>query len=193
MSHAAAPPTRAMVSNHPLERGAGSRRELLPEAQIALEKLCRTYWYPREIKRRTSSWAYLPAHLPANILDLPAGEMGEGLGLLALWCQFSEQVRFPVRPMVGTLGVAPATGEISTLYPGAHGGNMDNNEVRPGCTVHLPVQVKGGLLSVGDVHASMGDGGVTMIGLEIPAVVTCTVSVLKGEQAVRPGMEPDDG
>src|SRR6267143_2730459 len=83
-------------------------------------------------------------------------------------CEFSEHLRFPVRPMIGTIGLAPATGEIAALYPGPHGGNMDNNEVRTGCTVHLPVQVTGGLLSVGDVHASMGDGEVTMLALEIP-------------------------
>jgi amidase len=109
------------------------------------------------------------------------------------WCEFSEQVRFPVRSMVGTIGVAPASGEIAALYPGPHGGNMDNNEVRTGCTVHLPVQVTGALLSVGDVHASMGDGEVTMIGLEIPAVVTLTVNVQKGEDASRPWIETDDG
>src|SRR6266850_5818774 len=109
------------------------------------------------------------------------------------WCQFSEHLRFPVRPMVGTIGVAPATGEIAALYPGIHGGNMDNNEVRTGCTVHLPVQVKGALLAVGDVHASMGDGEVTMIGLEIPALITLTVNVQKGENASRPWIETNDG
>src|SRR5436190_5677165 len=97
------------------------------------------------------------------------------------WCHFSERLRFPVRSMVGTIGVAPASGEIAALYPGLHGGNMDNSEVRTGSTVHLPVQVAGGLLSVGDVHASMGDGEVTMIGLEIPAVVTVTVNLQKGQ------------
>ena len=109
------------------------------------------------------------------------------------WCRFSENVSFPVRSMVGTIGVAPASGEIAALYPGVHGGNMDNNEVREGATIHLPVQVKGGLLSVGDVHASMGDGEVTMLALEIPAVVTLTVGLLKGEQASRPWIETDDG
>jgi amidase len=109
------------------------------------------------------------------------------------WCQFSEHLRFPIRPMIGTIGVAPASGEIAALYPGPHGGNMDNNEVRTGCTVHLPVQVTGGLLSIGDVHASMGDGEVTMLALEIPAVVTVTVTVQKAERASRPWIETDDG
>jgi amidase len=109
------------------------------------------------------------------------------------WCQFSEQLRFPVRSMVGTIGVAPASGEIAALYPGVHGGNMDNSQVRIGSTVHLPVQVGGGLLSIGDVHASMGDGEVTMLGLEIPAVVTVTVNLQKAERASRPWIETDDG
>jgi len=106
---------------------------------------------------------------------------------------FSERVRFPVRPMVGTIGTAPAGGGVSTGYPGPHGGNMDNNEVRVGAKVHLPVCVPGALLSLGDVHASMGDGEVSMIGLEICAEVAVRVFLLKGESIGRPWIETPEG
>ena len=52
---------------------------------------------------------------------------------------FNDQIRFPIRPMVGVVGTAPEGDGIETLYPGPHGGNMDNRYVRPGATVHLPV------------------------------------------------------
>ena len=45
---------------------------------------------------------------------------------------FNEAISFPMRPMIGTIGVAPPAGEIPSLYPGAHGGNMDNNYVSCG-------------------------------------------------------------
>jgi amidase len=105
------------------------------------------------------------------------------------WAHFSETLRFPVSPMVGTIGVAPASGEIACLYPGRHGGNMDNKFVRPGATLHLPVEVPGALLALGDVHAAMGDGEVSMIGLEIAAEVTITVDLAKGEAISRPWLE----
>src|SRR6202041_187886 len=69
---------------------------------------------------------------------------------------FNEAISFPTRPMIGTIGVAPPAGEIPSLYPGPHGGNMDNNYVSCGSKVHLPVFVPGALLSLGDVHACMG-------------------------------------
>ena len=89
---------------------------------------------------------------------------------------FSDQVRFPVRPMVGTIGTAPAGAGVETLLPGPHGGNMDNRYVTTGATVYLPVAVPGALLGLGDVHASMGDGEITSIGLEICAEVTVRVT-----------------
>ena len=106
---------------------------------------------------------------------------------------FSEHVQFPVRPMVGTIGTAPAGGGVSTGYPGAHGGNMDNNEVKVGAKVHLPVRVPGALMAVGDIHASMGDGEVSMIGLEICAEVAVRVFLLKGETIDRPWIETPEG
>ncbi len=72
-----------------------------------------------------------------------------------LW---SDDLKLPIRPMVGTLGTAPAEGDISNALAHKHGGNMDVQEVCAGTTVYLPVNVEGALLHVGDVHAIMGDG-----------------------------------
>ena len=82
------------------------------------------------------------------------------------------------RPMIGTIGTAPAREPASSLHYGPdHGGNLDCPEVRPGATVFLPVNVPGALLSLGDVHALMGDGEITGTALETSADVTIKVSV----------------
>ena len=105
---------------------------------------------------------------------------------------FSERIRFAVRPMVGVIGTAPAEGGVPTGYPGPQGGNMDNNYVASGATVHLPVAVAGALLGIGDVHASMGDGEITMVGLEICGEVTVRVDLIKSVAVSRPWIETRD-
>jgi len=106
---------------------------------------------------------------------------------------FNERISFPVNPMVGVIGTAPAGEGVSTAYPGQHGGNMDNNEVKEGAKVHLPVFVRGALLGIGDVHASMGDGEISMVGFEVCAEVTAKIDLLKGERYIRPCIETADG
>lgn len=108
-------------------------------------------------------------------------------------CHFTDRLRFPIRPMVGVIGTAPAGAGVPTMYPGPHGGNLDNNEVKVGARVHLPVAVPGALLAVGDVHASMGDGEVSMVGFEVRAEVTTKVDLIKGEAITRPWIETADG
>jgi len=106
---------------------------------------------------------------------------------------FSERISFPIRPMVGVIGTAPIGEGISTAYPGPHGGNMDNNEVKEGARVHLPVFVQGALLGIGDVHASMGDGEISMVGFEACSEVTAKIDLLKDETITRPWIETVDG
>ena len=76
-------------------------------------------------------------------------------------------VQIPLRPHFGTMGVAPAApGRTSSIPPGDHGGNIDNWRIGAGGTMHYPVAVTGGLLSVGDPHVSQGDGEVSGTALE---------------------------
>ena len=78
----------------------------------------------------------------------------------------------PVRPMVGVVELEPVA-----KHPCAwnHGGNMDFNSIQPGSTVHIRAQRPGGYLSLGDVHARMGDGELTGTAVEIDAAVTLRV------------------
>ncbi|MBM3497101.1 MAG: hypothetical protein FJX74_00370 [Armatimonadetes bacterium] len=90
---------------------------------------------------------------------------------------FSESMKLPLAPMIGVIGVAPATGSMKTTWPGSHGGNLDTIDVKPGARVHLRAQVSGGLLGLGDVHACQGDGEVAGQGIEIPAEVLLKLDV----------------
>ncbi len=86
-------------------------------------------------------------------------------------------VRIPIRPMIGVLGVAPASGSWKTMDCGPYGGNMDTNDVAAGATVYIPVFQPGGRFILGDVHAVMGDGEIGGQGLECAAAVTMRVDV----------------
>ena len=92
----------------------------------------------------------------------------------------NDNVSFPASPMLGVIGLAPESGDISTLPAGKHGGNLDNNMNKIGSTIHLPVKHPGGLLSMGDMHASMGDGEICGTGIEIAGDVLIRVNLIKG-------------
>jgi amidase len=90
----------------------------------------------------------------------------------------------PVRPMIGVIelqSVAP--------YEIDHGGNMDFNSIQPGSVVHLRAQKPGGWLSLGDVHARMGDGELTGTGVEIDSAVTLRVERSPGFPTGSPVVE----
>lgn len=81
--------------------------------------------------------------------------------------QTLQGVRIPVRPHLGTAGVAPDIhGRVSTIPPGLHGGNIDNWRIGAGATMYYPVQVDGGLFSIGDPHVSQGDGEISGTAIE---------------------------
>jgi amidase len=93
--------------------------------------------------------------------------------------QFDEKLTLDLDPMIGVIGTAPYDEGILTETPDYHGGNMDCKKIVKGSTLYLPVCVEGALLSMGDLHALMGDGEVLICGLEIPGEVTVRVTVVK--------------
>lgn len=108
------------------------------------------------------------------------------------FARFSEDLRLPVRPHIGTIGVATAGPTVSTFYPGDHGGNLDTREIRAGSTLYLPVFRPGAMLALGDVHALMADGEVCVTGIEIGGSATLRVDVLPGLGLKRPLVETRD-
>ena len=124
--------------------------------------------------------------LPQNIMLHPIGEAG---------MVFDPNLNIPpipVEPFYGTIGTSPALEAISTLSPGFHGGNMDAADICPGNAVHLPVNVKGALLFIGDGHAAQGDGEVCGVAAEVPTTGTITVDVIKGRAISTPRVVSED-
>jgi len=77
------------------------------------------------------------------------------------------KARIAVRPHFGLLAVAPReAGPIDSIPPGYFGGNLDNWRAGKGARLFLPIAVEGALFSVGDPHASQGDGEVCGTAIE---------------------------
>jgi amidase len=106
--------------------------------------------------------------------------------------RMNERISFPLRPMVGVIGVATDGETLTNGFAGRHGGNLDNHLHGPGATVFLPVRQPGGMLAIGDMHASMGDGEVCFTGVEIAGELTIRVDLLKGKQGTYPVTELAD-
>ncbi len=89
--------------------------------------------------------------------------------------------RVPLRPFCGTIGLAPAEpGQHSIVPPRRVGGNMDIRDMAAGTELYLPVEVKGGLFSVGDTHATQGDGEVCGTAIESPMSLVAKFDLIKG-------------
>jgi acetamidase/formamidase len=103
-------------------------------------------------------------------------------------------VDLPLDPMHGTVGVAPALGEVrSSLTPGDWGGNMDTPEMRAGTTCYLGVNVEGALFSLGDGHARQGEGETCGVAVECAMDTVLVVDLLKGAPPTAwPRLEDDE-
>jgi len=102
---------------------------------------------------------------------------------------FPKQIKLPVRPVIGTMGVSPKMETVGNLYPGTHGGNLDVKDITVGAKVFFPVFVPGALFSLGDGKAVMGDGETNGVGIEVAMKVTVTFGLLKGVSITRPRLE----
>lgn len=98
-------------------------------------------------------------------------------------------LELPLNKMIGVIGVAPQDEGVNCGTPGAHGGNMDNKMVAEGATLYFPIFIEGALFSLGDFHAAMGDGEISVSGIEVPGAATVTLEVVKGEKLEHPMLE----
>lgn len=99
---------------------------------------------------------------------------------------FHSKIAFPLNPMVGVIGVAPAGEGISCGTPGAHGGNMDTKLIAENAVLYLPVFVDGAFFALGDLHAAMGDGEIGVSGVEVAGKVRVKLEVVKGKKIKNP-------
>ena len=105
---------------------------------------------------------------------------------------FSPFGQVPLKPFVGTIGLAPGeAGHHSVVPPRRVGGNLDIRDNSQGTTLYLPVEVVGGLLSLGDTHAAQGDGEICGTAIESPMEVEIKVDLLKDAGFAFPRLETD--
>jgi acetamidase/formamidase len=100
--------------------------------------------------------------------------------------EFMPGLRLPWAPFCGVLGVAPTSGPLSTIPPDVHGGNMDTRHLVAGSTLFLPLFQPGGRLSVGDGHATQGDGEVCGTAIETPMRATARLTLRKDIRITAP-------
>jgi len=118
-----------------------------------------------------------PGSLGTGLLpaDYPQGQIKYlDLDLKKMNAQFAPNIKVPLKPFPGILGVAPpdgyypplAPGVTNSVPPGPHAGNVDLSELSEGATLFVPVWKPGALIYTGDAHAVQGDGEISLTALE---------------------------
>lgn len=103
---------------------------------------------------------------------------------------FGRDLRVPVRPHLGVMGVAPSEpGRRSSIPPGPFGGNVDNWRFGPGATVYYPVFHEGAGFYVGDPHFAQGDGEICGTAIEASLDVRLRLTALAGVAIETPVLE----
>ena len=127
-------------------------------------------------------FVHIIKHLPG-----PSGTTSDGKGI------FNEKITWDLAPMIGTLGTAPDREvETSAVGQGPWGGNLDVRDVKEGTRVYLNVYHDGGLLYVGDVHASQGDTEFYGTADETRGELTLSCRVIKNKTIPFVRLEKDD-
>lgn len=105
------------------------------------------------------------------------------------YAKFSENLKFPITPMVGVIGTTPIGESIHCGIPGDHGGNLDSKVIKKGSKLYLPVFINGAGLAVGDIHGCMGDGELSGTGIEISGKITMRILKQNSLKIKRPMVE----
>ena len=127
-------------------------------------------------------FVHIIKHLPG-----PSGTTSDGKGV------FSDKITWDLAPMIGTIGTAPDREvETSAVGQGPWGGNLDVRDVKEGTRVYLNVYHEGGLLYVGDVHASQGDTEFYGTADETRGELTLSCRVIKDKKIPFVRLEKDE-
>ncbi len=125
-------------------------------------------------------------------LNEPLPEVVRKINIDEEWVYWSDRVKLPYHPHIGTLSCSPEIDSINSLTPDNHGGNMDLPDMGPGSVTYLPVRTPGARLFIGDAHACQGDGEVCGVAVEYPTVTTIRVDLIKNWSFEWPRLERED-
>ena len=110
----------------------------------------------------------------ASGAPLQGSQKGSFMPVEVPYVVFPGGLRAPLRMMIGDIFCVPPSVPITN--PRDHGGNLDFPDVCAGNTLLLNAYHDGGLLILGDVHASQGYGEVAGCAAECAAEVTLSVT-----------------
>lgn len=99
------------------------------------------------------------------------------------------KIKVKAKPMIGTIGVAPESGEIPTGSLGKHGGNMDFKEITAATSLYLPIFAEGALFAAGDIHAAQADGELCVSSVEVAGEILLKFNIIKGKKPEWPILE----
>jgi len=95
----------------------------------------------------------------------------------------SSLYELPLQPMLGSLGVAPASNDTAASpAPGPFGGSLNYAGITAGAKVMLPVYQPGALLFLGNGKARQGDGEVGGGGIDTSMDVEFSVELVKKKE-----------
>jgi len=105
--------------------------------------------------------------------------------------KFSERIEVPLAPFFGIMATGPgrSLGKLTSVPPGAYGGNIDVKDLTVGSTLYLPVHVPEALFMVGDGHAAQGDGEVDLTAIETSLTGTFRLELIKNRPLAWPRAE----
>jgi acetamidase/formamidase len=90
------------------------------------------------------------------------------------------RAKIPINYHIGNMGLAPASHDyVDSIPPMPTGGNLDNKRIGVGTTMYYPIEVAGGLISMGDAHAAQGDSELDGTGIETSITGTFRLTVIK--------------
>ncbi|MFA6555690.1 MAG: acetamidase/formamidase family protein, partial [Candidatus Obscuribacterales bacterium] len=102
-----------------------------------------------------------------------------------------KEVRFPIQPFMGTMGVAPdTTNKVNSIPPSSYGGNLDLKDLVVDSSLYLPIELAGGMFFIGDPHFNQGDGEVALTALEASLRTKLRLTLLKAGDPAIPGKGP---
>ncbi|MFD3707161.1 acetamidase/formamidase family protein [Nocardia sp. NPDC058658] len=139
---------------------------------------------------------------------LPRSADGGAVSVLSKFCALDEpatsatfgyatgHASIGLAPFMGLCGVTPSgSTALSTIPPGAFGGNIDIREIVAGTSLFLPVQVDGAGFYLGDPHFAQGNGEIALTALEGSLRATARLTIVNSglpQHASFPFVETDD-
>ena len=135
---------------------------------------------------------------PIKHLPGPSGTTSDGKAQFPRDDPSKAAIEWNLAPFFGTIGLAPDHETISSLTgpyvanKGAYGGNWDARDLKKGCKLWIQSYHEGGLLFVGDLHASQGDGEWGGVANESPGLGVFKCEVLKNTRIPYARIEKED-